>query len=141
MSEVVTGEAVVLEVRVAQLPSRALALLIDMIVQWGVLIGVYVLVIRASLVVDDALSTGVLILFTVLVMVGYPVIFETVSRGRTLGKLALGLRVVGDDGGPERFRQALFRGLAGFAECRGIVERGDRFRERADGIEMQPFDH
>ncbi|MEW9527147.1 RDD family protein [Microbispora sp. NPDC049125] len=116
MSEVVTGEAVVLEVRVAQLPSRAVALLIDLILQWGVLIGVYMLVTRASLVADDALSTGLLILFTVLVIVGYPVIFETVSRGRTLGKLALGLRVVGDDGGPERFRQALFRGLAGFAE-------------------------
>ena len=30
--------------------------------------------------------------------------------------MALGLRVVSDDGGPERFRQALFRALAGFIE-------------------------
>ncbi len=42
-------------------------------------------------------------------MVGYPVTFETLSRGRSLGKMALGLRVVADDGGPERFRQAFFR--------------------------------
>ena len=53
-----------------------------------------------------------LIIFTVLAIVGYPVIFETATRGRTLGKMALGLRVVSDDGGPERFRQALFRALA-----------------------------
>jgi hypothetical protein len=30
--------------------------------------------------------------------------------------MAMGLRVVSDDGGPERFRQALFRALAGFIE-------------------------
>ena len=34
------------------------------------------------------------------------------DRGRSLGKMAMGLRVVSDDGGPERFRQALFRALA-----------------------------
>ncbi|MEZ0074978.1 RDD family protein [Planotetraspora sp. GP83] len=116
MSEVVTGEAVVVEVRVAQLPSRAVAYIIDWVLQWAVLIVAYILLSNASIVTDTALARGLVILFTVLVIVGYPVIFETVSRGRSLGKLALGLRVVGDDGGPERFRQALFRGLAGFVE-------------------------
>jgi len=48
--------------------------------------------------------------------VGYPTLFETLSRGRSLGKLALGLRVVSDDGGPERFRQALMRALAAVLE-------------------------
>ena len=33
-----------------------------------------------------------------------------------MGKMVMGLRVVSDDGGPERFRQALFRSLAGFVE-------------------------
>jgi uncharacterized RDD family membrane protein YckC len=65
---------------------------------------------------DDALSAAVLIIFTVLTLVGYPVIFETATRGRSLGKMALGLRVVSEDGGPERFRQALFRALAGVIE-------------------------
>lgn len=116
MSEVVTGEAVVVEVRIAQLSSRALAFLIDWAVQWSLMILAFLLVTRASLVTDDSLATGLLILFVVLVTVGYPVAFETLSRGRSLGKLALGLRVVSDDGGPERFRQALFRGLAGFVE-------------------------
>ena len=39
-------------------------------------------------------------------------ISTTATRGRSPGKFALGLRVVSDDGSPERFRQALVRGLA-----------------------------
>jgi hypothetical protein len=57
-----------------------------------------------------------MIIFTVLTLVGYPIAFETATRGRSLGKMALGLRVVSEDGGPERFRQALFRALAGVIE-------------------------
>jgi uncharacterized RDD family membrane protein YckC len=65
---------------------------------------------------DPALSGAVLIIFTVLVLIGYPIACETATRGRSLGKMALGLRVVSDDGGPERFRQALFRALAAVVE-------------------------
>jgi hypothetical protein len=65
------------------------------------------------------------------------VLWETLTRGGTPGKFALGLRVVGDDGGPERFRQALVRGLAGVVEiwlllgcpaliCSLVSERGKR---------------
>jgi hypothetical protein len=50
-------------------------------------------------------------------IVGYPIACETLSRGRTPGKAALGLRVVAEDGGPVRFRQALVRALAGSIEC------------------------
>ncbi|NUS05128.1 MAG: RDD family protein, partial [Nonomuraea sp.] len=116
MSEVVTGDAVVVEVRVAQMPSRAVAIIIDMAVQVTVLIGAYMLLGAFAVVTDAAMFGAVMIVLLVLVMVGYPVLFETLSRGRSLGKLALGLRVVADDGSPERFRQALFRGLAGLVE-------------------------
>ncbi|MGW0070378.1 RDD family protein [Streptosporangium sandarakinum] len=116
MSEVVTGEAVVVEVRIAQLPSRVAALLIDILVQLVTLAGASFVAGSLLLVSDPALTAMVYIALSVLVLVGYPVIFETLSRGRSLGKLALGLRVVSDDGGPERFRQALFRGLAGVLE-------------------------
>ena len=57
----------------------------------------------------------------VLVLVGYPTAFETLSRGKTLGKMALGIRVVGDDGSPVRFRQALVRALVGVFEIWTIV--------------------
>ncbi|GGP05739.1 RDD family protein [Nonomuraea glycinis] len=116
MSEVVTGDAVVLEVRVAQMPSRFLALLIDIAVQLTILIVAFLVLEAFSLITDPAMYAAVSITFVVLVLVGYPVIWETSTRGRSLGKLALGLRVVSDDGGPERFRQALFRGLAGVPE-------------------------
>nr|SBO92448.1 Possible membrane protein [Nonomuraea gerenzanensis] len=111
-----TGDAVVVEVRVAQMPSRALAIIIDMAVQFTVLVAAYALLGAFAAITDSAMFGAVMIVLVVLVLVGYPVIFETLSRGRSLGKLALGLRVVGDDGSPERFRQALFRGLAGVLE-------------------------
>jgi uncharacterized RDD family membrane protein YckC len=113
---VVTGDAVVLDVQIAQLPVRALSAMIDVTVVFiaytiGVLLGASTLA-----QFDAAFSAAVLIIFTVLSLVGYPVAFETATRGRSLGKMALGLRVVSDDGGPERFRQALFRALAGVIE-------------------------
>ncbi|MFI6733925.1 RDD family protein [Nonomuraea sp. NPDC050451] len=116
MSEVVTGDAVVVEVRIAQMPSRALAIVIDMAVQFTVLIAAYAILGAFSVISDSAMLGAAMIVFMVLVLVGYPVIFESLTRGRSLGKLALGLRVVSDDGSPERFRQALFRGLAGIVE-------------------------
>jgi uncharacterized RDD family membrane protein YckC len=116
MSEVVTGDAVVLDVRIAQLPVRAVSALIDIVVVFvGYLISL-VLWAGALAQFDDAAASAIMIIFTVLVFVGYPLIFETATRGRTLGKMAMGLRVVSDDGGPERFRQALFRALSSVVE-------------------------
>lgn len=117
--EVVTGEAVVLDLPCARFPTRMLAHLIDMLVQLpaaGVITGL-IAGAAAGHHLDGASAAALGVTGWLLVVVGYPVIFETLSRGKTLGKLALGLRVVGDDGGPERFRQALVRGLAGAIEC------------------------
>lgn len=112
----VTGDAVVLDVQIAQLPVRALSALIDLtVVLIGYLVGL-VLWAGAISQLDEALSAAILIIFTVVSIVGYPVVCETASRGRSLGKMAMGLRVVADDGGPERFRQVLFRALSGFIE-------------------------
>ena len=116
MSEVVTGVAVVLSVRVASRPTRALAMLIDVTIQGIVFVIGALLVSIGGVQVDDSLAAALAILVTALVLLGYPVVFETATRGRSPGKMAMGLRVVSDDGGPERFRQALFRGLAGLIE-------------------------
>lgn len=116
MSEVVTGDAVILDVHIAQLPVRAVGALIDIAVMAvGYLLG---LILWAATLTqfDTAASAAVLIIFTVLVFVGYPLIFETATRGRSVGKIVMGLRVVSDDGSPERFRQALFRALASVVE-------------------------
>jgi len=116
MSEVVTGDAVVLDVQIAQLPVRAVGALIDIVVIFvGYLLG---LMLWAATLTqfDTALSVAVLIIFTALVIVGYPLVFETATRGRSVGKIVMGLRVVSDDGGPERFRQVVFRALASVVE-------------------------
>ena len=117
MDEVVIGEAVVLEVPFARFPSRMVALVIDLLVQ-SVLLVVAFVVTAASMAggLDQASGAAVWLACFVLIIVGYPVIFETLTRGKSLGKMALGLRVVSDDGGPERFRQALVRALVGVLE-------------------------
>ncbi|POM26993.1 RDD family protein [Actinomadura rubteroloni] len=116
MAELVTGEAVALDLRVARLPSRACALFIDLMLQLT-LLGVFGNLLGAiTSIADPAWGVGVTLVTVVLVIVGYPCAMETLTRGRTLGKLALGMRVVAGDGGPVRFRQALVRALAGFLE-------------------------
>jgi uncharacterized RDD family membrane protein YckC len=116
VSDVVTGEAVALDLRLAQLPSRLTAAVLDllvMVVVYGLLL---FLIFEAGLSgADDALIGGIGLALLLLVFLVYPVAMETLTRGRTLGKMALGLRVVRDDGGPITFRQALVRGLAGLA--------------------------
>ena len=114
MTEVVTGEAVVLDVPCARFPSRVLALAIDLAIQLTVVVILLVIVglSTADNVIDKAAVQAVVVTVIVLTVVGYPIIWETTTRGRSPGKFALGLRVVSDDGGPERFRQALVRGLA-----------------------------
>ncbi len=126
----VSGEAVELDVRVARAGSRVPALLIDIFCQialWVVLVTVTtpllgLLGLTGLIAIDGALFAAVQTVIAVGVLIGYPATMETLTRGRTVGKLALGLRVVRDDGGPIRFRQALTRALVGAAlEWPGLV--------------------
>jgi uncharacterized RDD family membrane protein YckC len=116
-----TGEAVEFEVRIARLGSRALALLIDIAIEvflvWGLLVvGLIVMGGLDRLGVADQALVAVLVTVTlVIAVIGYPVTVETLTKGRTVGKLAVGLRTVRDDGGPIRFRHALTRALVGAA--------------------------
>jgi len=116
VSELVTGEAVALELRPARLPSRALAVLIDLVVAMVVYIAVTIALVAAAASLDDAAQVALSIAAFLLVLVGGPIAVETLSHGRSLGKLAVGLRVVRDDGGPIRFRHALVRGAIGVVE-------------------------
>ena len=116
MSELVTGEAVALELRPAKLPSRALAVLLDLAVAVVAYIVVTIGVVAATASLDEAAQAALSVGLFVLLLVGGPIAVETLSHGRSLGKLACGLRVVRDDGGPIRFRHALVRGLIGVIE-------------------------
>lgn len=116
MSELVTGDAVVLGLRPAKLPSRALALAIDLAVVGAAFVLVSIGLAVATATLDDAALAAVSVAAFLLVLVGGPIAVETLSHGRSLGKLACGLRVVRDDGGPIRFRHALVRGAMGVVE-------------------------
>jgi len=110
---IVTGEAVALELRPAGVGSRGIAFLIDYAIQIVVLIVLVLIATNVLVGVDDAAGATFVIVSIVVVYLGYPVGFEALWRGRTLGKAAMGLRVVRDDGGPIRFRHAFVRGLVG----------------------------
>jgi uncharacterized RDD family membrane protein YckC len=113
LSQLVTGEAVELDLRVARLASRFPAAMIDAAIQFTILLVVILVVAGSGVSFDSAVAITLLMLLFVAVFLGYPVAFETLWRGRTPGKAAMGLRVVRDDGGPIAFRHALLRGLVG----------------------------
>jgi uncharacterized RDD family membrane protein YckC len=120
----VTGDAVVVDLRLAKLPSRAIAFLIDLVLQVGALVALTFLLGATSGLADDVLAVVFVFVGTIAIIVGYPVAMETLTRGRTVGKLAMGLRVVRDDGGAIRFRHALARGLMAVVEiylCFGAI--------------------
>jgi uncharacterized RDD family membrane protein YckC len=121
MSRLVTGEAVALDLRPARLASRMLAGVIDVAIELAGFALVLWLLSLVPLLGDAALGGAAVLLTIVAMLVGYPVAFETLWRGRTPGKAALGIRVVRDDGGPVRFRHALTRGLLNIVERPGIT--------------------
>ncbi|MGV9314656.1 RDD family protein [Streptomyces sp. NPDC003691] len=116
MSGLVTGDAVVLGLQPAKLPSRALALVVDLAVVWGLFLVVLLGLTLTTASLDPAAARALGIAAFLLVPVGGPIAVETLSKGRSLGKLLCGLRVVRDDGGPVRFRHALVRGAMGAVE-------------------------
>ncbi|MFF2655589.1 RDD family protein [Streptomyces sp. NPDC058045] len=116
MSELVTGEAVELELLPAKLPTRILAAALDLLVTFTVFIAVLVGLYSATSSLDEAATAAISVAAFLLLLVGGPIAVETLSHGRSLGKLAFGLRVVRDDGGPIRFRHALVRGAVGVVE-------------------------
>ncbi|MEU6073236.1 RDD family protein [Micromonospora sp. NPDC047074] len=123
----VSGEAVELDVRAARIGSRVLALLLDVLAQAALMLALTVSVGAALLglpegLVDEALAGGLATVGLILVLVGYPVLCERFNHGRTLGKMAVGLRVVSADGAPVGARQSLIRALVGVAvEWPGLV--------------------
>ena len=113
MEPLVSGEGVRLALAPAGVGTRVLAAVLDAVVQSLALLVLLLVDIPIAGGTDLAAFEALLIVEVVLVIAGYPIVMEWLSRGRTLGKLAFGLRVVRDDGGPIGFRHALVRGLAG----------------------------
>ncbi|EEH64981.1 MAG: RDD family protein [Actinomyces urogenitalis] len=116
---VVIGEAVALEVTAASVGARILSGLIDYALY--TLGGIVTLLLWLTLYVrlgePGSAGSGVLVSLVVLCwMVVVPVAVETLSRGRSAGRMVTGTRVVRDDGGAVRFRHALVRALTAVIE-------------------------
>jgi uncharacterized RDD family membrane protein YckC len=107
---VVVGEAVALDLPPAALPSRMVAAFLDIALQ-GLLLGL--LTTLAIAVFPGYGAAAAAIVIVVVVLVGLPTAAETLWRGKTPGKAAMGLRVVRDDGGPIGLRHAFTRALTG----------------------------
>jgi uncharacterized RDD family membrane protein YckC len=114
--EILIGEGVVLDARPASFAVRLLGAALDLFVL-GVVVYVLIFVALAAFqVFDEAAFQAAALLLVVTILVGIPATVETLTRGRSLGKLAAGIRIVRDDGGPIRVRHAIIRALTGVLE-------------------------
>lgn len=116
--ELITGEAVALDLRPADFVLRAAGALIDWTCYLVLFIGAMIIASSPLLasVVDEATLTSISVVLLVVFIVIVPTVVETITQGRSLGKLAIGARIVRDDGGSIGFRHALIRSLLGVIE-------------------------
>lgn len=114
--DLVTGEAVALDLPAASLGARMASGLIDLLATVVLLVGVILVALVAAIDTDAALAHVALIGTLITVFLVLPTVLETLTGGRSLGKLALGLRTVRDDAGPITVQHAFIRALIGFVE-------------------------
>jgi len=115
---IVTPEAVVLEFETAGMASRLLAAMIDLTIQVLLVFVISFAGFGLESVGNGLGGFGTAVLYAsfFLVLFGYPAGFETLWRGKTPGKAAMGLRVVTVEGAPVRFRHAAIRSILGLVD-------------------------
>jgi len=116
VDDLVTGEAVALELPAAGVAVHAVSGAIDVVATLLLLWAASAVAVVATADSDEALASTAMLLAVVLALLVLPTTMETLTRGRSLGKLALGLRTVRDDAGPIGFRHAFTRALVGVVE-------------------------
>src|SRR5665647_3548756 len=114
--EILLGEGVVIDARPASFATRMLGAVLDVLVLGTVFYVLVIIVGVAGGSADPAAGAALVIATTVTVFVIIPATVETLTGGRSVGKLAAGIRIVRDDGGPIRARHAIIRALTGVLE-------------------------
>ena len=114
----VTGEAVELDVRPTGFALRAAGAAIDVLLYALATAGAELLVVwlATDSGIESASVTAMGIIIAVAGLVVAPAIVEWVTRGRSLGRLVVGARIVRDDGGAIALRHAFIRSLLGLLE-------------------------
>jgi len=110
---IATPEGVELELVLAGLGSRFMAALLDVVIQLG---AIFALAIVFAPVGDSGYVLAAYFIAVFLVLFSYDIVLETWNRGRTVGKLAAGLRVVRTGGEPEGVLTAAVRNFLRLAD-------------------------
>ena len=104
---IVTPQGVVLDLETAGIGHRAVSRALDMLIIIAVGAGIFAL---SGLLPETAGFVFVLVV-GFLWGFGYSIVSETFFRGRTVGKMVVGLRVVTLEAGPVGFRESFIRSL------------------------------
>jgi len=117
-SEQMTGEAVALDLRPTGFVLRGAGAAIDFLVSGAALV-LLLLAINSEFVsrlLDAGTGPAATVAAVVFCLVVIPTAVELATRGKSLGRLAVGARIVRDDGGSIGFRHAFVRALTGVLE-------------------------
>lgn len=116
--EVLSGEAVAIDAQPVGFILRALGALIDMALGFAVfLLWIFLRIwLLDAGVLNEATDRIATVSAIVVSFVVLPITIEVALKGRSLGKLAIGGRIVRVDGGAAGFRHAFIRGLLGVLE-------------------------
>jgi len=107
-----------------------------------VIYAVSFVVVFASVGGDETLAGVFAVVMVFGVLIVWPIAWEVGTKGRSLGKLVFGLRVVTVDGAPIRVRHAAIRGLVGLVEivaffgtlAAGVALASRRFQRLGDHL-------
>lgn len=113
---ITTGQGVALEITPASPLQRIAAAVIDVAVTflWALIIALFTVEYLDSASASMLRVYGTLAALSIMLFV--PLTIETLTRGRSLGKWALNLQVVRDDGGVVTFHHSLMRTVTGLFE-------------------------
>ncbi|MFB9776269.1 RDD family protein [Brevibacterium otitidis] len=114
MSSLVTGEAIALDVRPAALAMRAVSCAIDYVIivfLFGTVMASATWLLNELFISEPLLFNTVYLLLSVFCLLIVPFSIEILTRGRSVGKIICGLRIVREDGGAISARHALLRAL------------------------------
>jgi uncharacterized RDD family membrane protein YckC len=116
--ELMTGEAVALDLRPTGFVLSAAGAAIDVLASLALYVVVLMIfsIIASQARSEDAVFGIVSTVGAVVCLVLVPAAVEFLSHGKSLGRLAVGARIVRDDGGAIGLRHAAIRALAGFME-------------------------
>lgn len=106
-----SAEGIDLDLVLAGVGSRGAAQVVDLVIEVLLFAGVGL---AASALGDAGLA--VLAVSSLLIFLGYPILFEAFNDGRSIGKVLLGIRVVSIDGSPETFLEAVIRNVVRFID-------------------------